>query len=81
VQVSVLSRGVPPFLVATVRLNHSIQQWPCRGRSSRGPAAFESAERRREELVRADAVIAPLIGHSTCPWYRLPYGDGDARGR
>ena len=40
-----------------------------------------SAEQRRNELLRADAIIAPLIGHTTCPWYRLPYGDGDARVR
>lgn len=38
-----------------------------------------SAASRRDELQSADAIIAPLIGHSTCPWYRLPYGDGDAR--
>jgi peptidoglycan-N-acetylglucosamine deacetylase len=38
-----------------------------------------SAARRRAELLDADAIIAPLIGHSTCPWYRLPYGDGDSR--
>jgi peptidoglycan-N-acetylglucosamine deacetylase len=38
-----------------------------------------SAGRRQQELLDADAIIAPLIGHSTCPWYRLPYGDGDAR--
>jgi peptidoglycan/xylan/chitin deacetylase (PgdA/CDA1 family) len=38
-----------------------------------------STPRRQEEIEQADAVIAPLIGHSTCPWYRLPYGDGDAR--
>jgi peptidoglycan/xylan/chitin deacetylase (PgdA/CDA1 family) len=38
-----------------------------------------SAARRQEELLTADAVLAPLIGHSTCPWFRLPYGDGDAR--
>lgn len=37
-----------------------------------------SPERRREELFEADAIIAPLIGHTTCPWYRLPYGDDDA---
>jgi peptidoglycan/xylan/chitin deacetylase (PgdA/CDA1 family) len=30
-------------------------------------------------LEAADAVLAPLLGHSTRPWYRLPYGDGDAR--
>jgi peptidoglycan/xylan/chitin deacetylase (PgdA/CDA1 family) len=38
-----------------------------------------SADARRDELLAADAVIAPLIGHTTCPWYRLPYGDGDRR--
>jgi peptidoglycan-N-acetylglucosamine deacetylase len=34
--------------------------------------------KRRAELEDADAVIAPLLGHSTKPWYRLPYGDDDA---
>ena len=24
-------------------------------------------------------IIAPLLGHSTKPWYRLPYGDDDAQ--
>jgi peptidoglycan/xylan/chitin deacetylase (PgdA/CDA1 family) len=38
-----------------------------------------SGERRRQELLDADAIIAPLIGHSTRPWYRLPYGDDDAQ--
>jgi peptidoglycan/xylan/chitin deacetylase (PgdA/CDA1 family) len=38
-----------------------------------------SAARRQAELLDADAIIAPLIGHTTCPWYRLPYGDGDSR--
>lgn len=38
-----------------------------------------SPDARRDELLVADAVIAPLIGHTTCPWYRLPYGDGDRR--
>jgi peptidoglycan/xylan/chitin deacetylase (PgdA/CDA1 family) len=37
-----------------------------------------SAAARRAELDQADAIIAPLIGHSTRPYYRLPYGDGDA---
>src|SRR5438128_4104980 len=36
-----------------------------------------SADWRRYELLQADDIIAPLIGHTTCPWYRLPYGDGD----
>ncbi|MDQ6675501.1 MAG: polysaccharide deacetylase family protein [Chloroflexota bacterium] len=38
-----------------------------------------SAARRRAELDDADAIIAPLLGHSTQPWYRLPYGDDDAQ--
>jgi peptidoglycan/xylan/chitin deacetylase (PgdA/CDA1 family) len=38
-----------------------------------------TAARRRAELQEADAIIAPLIGHSTKPYYRLPYGDDDAR--
>jgi peptidoglycan/xylan/chitin deacetylase (PgdA/CDA1 family) len=38
-----------------------------------------SAANRRSELEQADAIIAPLIGHSTQPYYRLPYGDDDAR--
>ena len=38
-----------------------------------------SAAARRAELEDADAIIAPLIGHSTRPFYRLPYGDDDAR--
>jgi peptidoglycan-N-acetylglucosamine deacetylase len=38
-----------------------------------------SATARRAELDDADAIIAPLIGHSTRPFYRLPYGDDDAR--
>jgi peptidoglycan-N-acetylglucosamine deacetylase len=38
-----------------------------------------SAAARRAELDQADAIIAPLIGHTTRPFYRLPYGDDDAR--
>ncbi len=38
-----------------------------------------SASARRAELEQADAIIAPLIGHSTRPYYRLPYGDDDQR--
>jgi peptidoglycan/xylan/chitin deacetylase (PgdA/CDA1 family) len=37
-----------------------------------------STSKRRAELTDADAIIAPLIGHSTKPFYRLPYGDDDA---
>ncbi|HLZ25924.1 MAG TPA: polysaccharide deacetylase family protein [Chloroflexota bacterium] len=34
---------------------------------------------RRQELIDAEAILSPLIGHSPRPWYRLPYGDDDAR--
>jgi peptidoglycan/xylan/chitin deacetylase (PgdA/CDA1 family) len=34
---------------------------------------------RRAELEEADAVLAPLLGYSPRPWYRLPYGDNDGR--
>jgi peptidoglycan-N-acetylglucosamine deacetylase len=30
------------------------------------------------ELEQADAIITPLLGHSTRPWFRPPYGDYDA---
>jgi peptidoglycan/xylan/chitin deacetylase (PgdA/CDA1 family) len=38
-----------------------------------------SGAARRAELEQADAIIAPLIGHTTRPFFRLPYGDDDAR--
>jgi peptidoglycan-N-acetylglucosamine deacetylase len=38
-----------------------------------------SAERRQSELLDADAIIQSLVGHTTCPWYRLPYGDDGPR--
>jgi peptidoglycan/xylan/chitin deacetylase (PgdA/CDA1 family) len=34
---------------------------------------------RRAELEDAEAILQPLLGHSTRPFYRLPYGDDDAR--
>lgn len=30
------------------------------------------------EVEQADAIIAPLLGHSTRPWFRPPYGEYDA---
>lgn len=58
-------------------LNHTLDHRSFTGFSdSRGGL---SGERRRAELEDADAIIAPLIGHTTRPWYRLPYGDDDAR--
>jgi len=58
-------------------INHSLDHRSFTGLSdSRGGL---SAAARRTELEEADAIIAPLIGHSTRPEYRLPYGDDDAR--
>ena len=58
-------------------INHTFDHRSFTGLSDR--LGGLSAEWRRSELLQADAVIAPLIGHTTCPWYRLPYGDGDRR--
>ena len=57
-------------------INHSDDHRSFTGVSDRlgglGPDA------RVEQLDRADATIAPLIGRSTRPWFRSPYGDYDA---
>ena len=58
-------------------LNHTLDHRSFTGASDKRGGL--SAARRRAELEEADALLAPLIGHSTRPWYRLPYGDGDAR--
>jgi peptidoglycan/xylan/chitin deacetylase (PgdA/CDA1 family) len=58
-------------------INHTLDHRSFTGVSdSRGGL---SPTARRAELTDADAIIAPLIGHSTAPFYRLPYGDDDAR--
>jgi peptidoglycan-N-acetylglucosamine deacetylase len=58
-------------------INHTLDHRSFTGLSDeRGGLA---AARRRSELEQADRIIAPLIGHSTRPWYRLPYGDDDAQ--
>ncbi|HLZ26805.1 MAG TPA: polysaccharide deacetylase family protein [Chloroflexota bacterium] len=58
-------------------INHTLDHRSFTGISDR--LGGLSAEWRQYELVQADEIIAPLIGHTTCPWYRLPYGDGDRR--
>ena len=57
-------------------INHTLNHRSFTGVSDNLGGLSPSA--RRQELEDADAIIAPLIGHSTRPWYRLPYGDGDA---
>jgi peptidoglycan/xylan/chitin deacetylase (PgdA/CDA1 family) len=56
--------------------NHTLDHRSFTGASD-GRGGLNSVER-RAQLSQADAIIAPLIGHSTRPWYRLPYGDDDA---
>jgi peptidoglycan/xylan/chitin deacetylase (PgdA/CDA1 family) len=58
-------------------LNHTVSHRSFTGLSDR--LGGLSAERRRAELEEADAILASILGHSTRPWYRLPYGDSDAR--
>jgi peptidoglycan/xylan/chitin deacetylase (PgdA/CDA1 family) len=57
--------------------NHTLDHRSFTGASDR--LGGLSAIRRRAELDDADAIIAPLLGHTTRPWYRLPYGDDDAQ--
>ena len=58
-------------------INHTLDHRSFTGLSDeRGGLA---AARRRAELEQADAIIAPMIGHTTRPWYRLPFGDDDAQ--
>ena len=56
-------------------INHTFDHRSFTGSSDR--LGGLSAGRRQLEILQADEIIAPLIGHTTCPWYRLPYGDGD----
>ena len=58
-------------------INHTLNHRSFTGLSD-GAGGIPAA-RRRAELEQADAVIAPLIGHTTKPWYRLPYGDEDTQ--
>jgi peptidoglycan-N-acetylglucosamine deacetylase len=58
-------------------INHTFDHRSFTGLSDR--LGGLSAARRQSEVQQADEIIAPLIGHTTCPWYRLPYGDGDVR--
>jgi peptidoglycan/xylan/chitin deacetylase (PgdA/CDA1 family) len=58
-------------------INHSLDHQSFTGLSDQRGGL--SPEKRRAELTQADAIIAPLIGHSTKPFYRLPYGDDDAK--
>jgi peptidoglycan-N-acetylglucosamine deacetylase len=57
--------------------NHTLDHRSFTGLSDSQAGLSPSA--RRAELEEADAIISPLIGHSTRPYYRLPYGDDDAR--
>ena len=58
-------------------INHTLDHRSFTGLSDER-AGLAAAER-RAQLEQADALIAPLIGHTTRPWYRLPYGDDDAQ--
>lgn len=59
-------------------INHSDSHRSFTGLSDRRGGL--SADERIAELDRADASIAPLLGRSTRPWFRPPYGDYDAAG-
>jgi peptidoglycan/xylan/chitin deacetylase (PgdA/CDA1 family) len=58
-------------------VNHTLSHRSFTGVSDRLGGLPPAA--RRADLEAADAILAPLLGRSTQPWYRLPYGDGDGR--
>jgi peptidoglycan/xylan/chitin deacetylase (PgdA/CDA1 family) len=58
-------------------INHTLRHRSFTGFSDR--LGGLSAAARRAELEETDEILAPLLGRSTRPWYRLPYGDDDAR--
>lgn len=59
-----------------VVMNHSDSHRSFTGTSS-SDVLLTSAER-QADLRRADAILAPLVGRSTVPYWRPPYGDYDA---
>lgn len=58
-----------------VVMNHSYSHYSFTGVSSTN--VLLSATARQADLRKADAIIAPLIGRSTVPYWRPPYGDID----
>jgi len=59
-----------------VLMNHTYDHRSYTGVSAR--PALLSSEERRTDLERTDEVIRSLVGHTTRPWFRAPYGDYDA---
>jgi peptidoglycan-N-acetylglucosamine deacetylase len=59
-----------------VVMNHSDSHFSFTGVSS-DDVLLDTASR-QADLLAADAVLAPLIGHSTAPYWRPPFGDYDA---
>ncbi|HMC09569.1 MAG TPA: polysaccharide deacetylase family protein, partial [Actinomycetota bacterium] len=57
-------------------VNHTYDHRSFTGVSSH--TAPLSADQRRMEIDRAEQVLSGLTGRTTRPWFRLPYGDGDA---
>lgn len=59
-----------------VVMNHSYTHRSFTGTSSSD--VLLTTSERQADLARADAALAPLIGRSTAPYWRPPYGDYDA---
>ncbi len=58
-----------------VVMNHSYAHRSFTGTSSADPLL--DAHERQQDLERADAVLEPLVGASTTPFWRPPFGDYD----
>jgi peptidoglycan/xylan/chitin deacetylase (PgdA/CDA1 family) len=57
-------------------VNHTFDHRSFTGRSTHGAALTD--DQRLAEIERADQAISAAAGRSPKPWFRLPYGDGDA---
>ena len=59
-------------------INHTLDHRSFTGLSDRRGGL--SPDERVAEVEQADAILAPLLGYSTRPWFRPPYGEYDAAG-
>ena len=58
-----------------VVINHSYSHFSFTGVSS--DDVLMTAQERQQDLEHADAVLSPLIGKTTAPFWRPPFGDYD----
>jgi peptidoglycan/xylan/chitin deacetylase (PgdA/CDA1 family) len=76
------AKANPEFVARMAREGHLVINHTLDHRSFTGISdnlGGLSAAKRRAELLDGEAVIAAIVGHTTRPYFRLPYGDDDAQ--